>query len=480
MNSTTTPSLKPSNRNAIVIVFIIGAFVAILNQTLLITALPHIMRSFNITANKAQWLTTAFMLTNGIFIPITAFLIERYSTRSLFIFSMGIFAVGTLVAALSPNFSILLIARILQAVGAGALMPLMQTVFLVIFPKEKRGAAMGMIGLVISFAPAIGPTLSGWIVDSFSWNYLFYIILPIAIIDLVVALFILKNVTEPKEANLDILSVILSVVGFGGILYGFSTAGSDGWTDRWVIGTIVVGAVSLGLFVLRQLKIDSPILEFRVFKNRTFAVTTALSMIIFALMMGIETILPLYTQTMRGISALHSGLILLPGAIIMAGMSPVVGIIFDKIGSKLLAIIGLTIITITTFILSYLKLDTSITFIVIVYAVRMAGVSMVMMPLITAGINALPNKFIAHATVMNNTFRQVGGSIGTAVLITVMSNVAKNGKYTNPINAQIAGMNSAFIIAAIVSLLALLLVFLLKSDKKTTENEEVLQEVNEG
>lgn len=475
-----TKSLKASNRNAIVIVFIIGTFVTILNQTLLVTALPHIMRSFNITADKAQWLTTAFMLTNGIFIPITAFLIERYSTRALFIFSMGIFAVGTLVAALSPNFSILLIARILQAVGAGALMPLMQTVFLVIFPKEKRGAAMGMIGLVISFAPAIGPTLSGWIVDSFSWNYLFYIILPIAVIDLVVALFILKNVTEPKEANLDILSVILSVLGFGGILYGFSTAGSDGWTDPWVIGTIVVGAVSLVLFVIRQLKIDSPILEFRVFKNRTFALTTVLSMLIFALMMAIETMLPLYTQNMRGISALHSGLMLLPGAIVMAGMSPIAGIIFDKIGSKLLAIIGLTIITITTFLLSYLKLDTSITFIVIVYAVRMAGVSMVMMPLITAGINALPNKLIAHATAMNNTFRQVGGSIGTAVLITVMSNVAKSGKYTNPLNAQIAGMNSAFIIAAVVSLLALLLVFLLKSDKNTTENEEVLQEVKEG
>ena len=175
MNNTT--SLKPSNRTAIVLVFIIGAFVTILNQTLLVTALPHIMRSFNITADKAQWLTTAFMLVNGIFIPITAFLIERYSTRALFVFSMGIFSVGTLIAAVSPNFTTLLIARILQAVGAGAMMPLMQTVFIIIFPKEKRGAAMGMVGLVISFAPAIGPTLSGWIIDSFSWNYLFYICL---------------------------------------------------------------------------------------------------------------------------------------------------------------------------------------------------------------------------------------------------------------------------------------------------------------
>lgn len=475
-----TTSLKPSNRNAIVIVFIIGAFVAVLNQTLLVTALPHIMRSFNITADKAQWLTTAFMLVNGIFIPITAFLIERYSTRALFVFSMGIFAVGTLIAALAPNFSILLIARILQAVGAGALMPLMQTVFLVIFPKEKRGAAMGMIGLVISFAPAIGPTLSGWIVDQFSWNHLFYIILPIAVIDLIVALFILKNVTEQKEANLDIFSVILSVVGFGGILYGFSTAGSAGWTDTSVITTIVVGAISLVLFVWRQLKIDSPLLEFKIFKNRIFTLTTMLGMIVFALMMAIETILPIYTQNIRGISAFHSGLMLLPGAIVMAIMSPVAGIIFDKIGSKLLAIIGLMIITITTFLFSSLNLDTSIMFIVIVYAVRMAGVSMILMPLTTAGINALPNKFIAHATAMNNTFRQVGASIGTAVLITIMSNAGKNGGYSNPLDAQIAGMDSAFIIAAVLSFVGLLLVFLLKSDEKKIEDKEVFQEVKEG
>ncbi|AJA47182.1 drug resistance transporter, EmrB/QacA subfamily [Clostridium pasteurianum DSM 525 = ATCC 6013] len=475
-----TTSLKVTNRNAIVIVFIIGAFVTILNQTLLVTALPHIMRSFNITADKVQWLTTAFMLVNGIFIPVTAFLIEKYSTRTLFMSFMGIFVIGTLVAALAPNFSVLLIARILQAVGAGGIMPLMQTVFLVIFPKEKRGTAMGMMGLVIAFAPAIGPTLSGWIVDRFSWHYLFYIILPIAIIDVIIAIFILKNVTEQRKIKLDILSVILSSLGFGGILYGFSTAGSNGWSDKWVIAAILVGLISMLLFVLRQLKQERPLLELRVFKNRTFTITTILGMISFASMMGLETILPMYTQNLRNITAFHSGLMLLPGAIVMGAMSPITGVIFDKIGAKLIGIIGFLILTVTTFFFAFLDLNTSLTFIIIVYAIRMAGISMVMMPLITAGINALPSNLIAHATAVNNTFRQVAASIGTAVLITVMTNAAKNSASKNPLNAMVTGMDAAFLGAAILACAGLVLIFALKQENKNKEAKEVVEEIKVG
>ncbi|UZW15344.1 MDR family MFS transporter [Clostridium pasteurianum] len=475
-----TTSLKVTNRNAIVIVFIIGAFVTILNQTLLVTALPHIMRSFNITADKVQWLTTAFMLVNGIFIPVTAFLIEKYSTRTLFMSFMGIFVIGTLVAALAPNFSVLLIARILQAVGAGGIMPLMQTVFLVIFPKEKRGTAMGMMGLVIAFAPAIGPTLSGWIVDRFSWHYLFYIILPIAIIDVIIAIFILKNVTEQRKIKLDILSVILSSLGFGGILYGFSTAGSNGWSDKWVIAAILVGLISMLLFVLRQLKQERPLLELRVFKNRTFTITTILGMISFASMMGLETILPMYTQNLRNITAFHSGLMLLPGAIVMGAMSPITGVIFDKIGAKIIGIIGFLILTVTTFFFAFLDLNTSLTFIIIVYAIRMAGISMVMMPLITAGINALPSNLIAHATAVNNTFRQVAASIGTAVLITVMTNAAKNSTSKNPLNAMVTGMDAAFLGAAILACVGLVLIFALKQENKNKEVKDAVEEIKVG
>ncbi|MCJ8221733.1 MDR family MFS transporter [Bacillus paralicheniformis] len=450
------------NRNIIVGLLIAGAFIAILNQTLLVTALPHIMADLNIDATKAQWLTTAFMLTNGILIPITAFLIEKFSSRALVIAAMSIFVAGTVVGAVAPNFPVLLAARIIQAAGAGIMMPLMQTIFLTIFPVEKRGAAMGMVGLVIAFAPAIGPTLSGWIVDSFTWRYLFYIILPIALIDLVLVILLMKNVTKLRETSVDILSIILSSLGFGGLLYGFSNAGSEGWGSNTVLISFAVGAVALFFFISRQFRIKRPILEFRVFQSWTFTITTLLGMIVFALMIGTETILPLYTQNVRDVTAFDSGLMLLPGAIAMGIMSPIIGRIFDKIGGKGLAIIGFAILLLTSIPFADLQMDTSLTFIIVIYTLRMMGTSMIMMPLTTAGINALPMHLIPHGTAMNNTMRQIGGSIGTAVLISVMSNSAKNAAASNPLNALIHGMNSAFIVAAVLALIGFILSFTLK------------------
>ncbi len=286
----------PYNRSVIVGILLAGAFVAILNQTLLITAPPHIMNDFNIDANKAQWLTTSFMLTNGILIPITAFLIEKFTSRTLLISAMSIFTAGTIVGAFAPNFPVLLTARIIQAAGAGIISPLMQTVFLTIFPMEKRGRAMGMVGLVISFAPAIGPTLSGWAVEAFSWRSLFYIIFPIAVIDLLLAIILMKNVTTLRETQIDILSVVLSTLGFGGLLYGFSSAGSSGWTSAEVLTSLLVGAVALIFFIARQMKLKKPMLEFRVFSFGIFSLTTLLGTLVFASLIGTETILPLYTQ----------------------------------------------------------------------------------------------------------------------------------------------------------------------------------------
>src|SRR5699024_6550051 len=215
-------TMQPYNKTLMAALLLAGSFIAILNQTLMITAIPPIMDEMNISANTAQWLTTVFMLVNGVMIPITAFLIERFTTRQLFMTAMSVFTVGTIVGGLAPNFIILLVGRIIQSAGAGIMLPLMQTVFLLIFPVNKRGAAMGYIGLVISFAPAIGPTLSGWVTAHYSWSFLFLLILPLAILIIFIAYFILRNVTELTYPKLDIPSIILSSVGFGGLLFGFS------------------------------------------------------------------------------------------------------------------------------------------------------------------------------------------------------------------------------------------------------------------
>lgn len=455
-------STETFNKFPLLFVLISGAFAAILNQTLLATALPHIMKDLHLEASTAQWLTSIFMLVNGVMIPITAFLIERFTTRSLFLTAMGLFAAGTLICAIAPNFGILMVGRIVQASGAGIIMPLMQTILFLIYPVEKRGSAMGMFGLVISFAPAIGPTLSGWLVDQFPWRSLFYVILPIVIIDLIVAYFILVNVTKQTFPKVDILSIILSSLGFGGLLYGFSTAGTTGWESLQVVAAMIIGSISLTFFILRQFKLKQPILEFRVFKIRLFTITTALGMVVFIAMIGGATVLPILMQNMLGFTAFESGLMLLPGALIMGFMNPITGRIFDKFGAKWLAVTGLILISVTTFMFTNLTPQTTFTYLAVVNAVRMLGVAMVMMPVTTAGLNQLPNHLIPHGTAMNNTMRQVSGAVGTALLVTVMTTAALPDR---GVEGLIHGVNISFIVAGISALIGLFLAFFVK-DKK--------------
>ncbi|MCA1010352.1 DHA2 family efflux MFS transporter permease subunit [Halobacillus halophilus] len=469
---------QPINRIAIVSVLLVSAFVAVLNQTLLNTALPNIMDSLNVSASTSQWLMTGFMLVNGVMIPITAFLIGKFTTRRLFFTAMTLFTIGTVVAALAPNFPVLLSGRLIQASGAGIMMPLMQTVMLMIFPIEKRGTVMGMAGLVIAFGPAIGPTLSGYLVEEYSWRVPFMVIIPIAIAALVFGAFALKNVTKQTNPKIDILSIILSTFGFGGLLYGLSSAGNDGWDSANVYVAVIIGVISLTSFILRQFRLDKPILEFRVFGNKIYALAAVISMVVMMSMLGAELLIPIYMQTMRGFTAFESGLLLLPGAIVMGVMSPITGRIFDKVGARWLAIVGLSIIAVTTFELSTLTATTTYTFILVMYAIRMMGIAMVMMPVSTAGLNQLSTEWIPHGTAMNNTLRTIAGSIGTALLVTVMMNASKDyvpssGETRQQImsNAMIHGINVAFMVATIIAILGIVLSFFIKGKPKPSQDE---------
>ncbi|HET7580193.1 MAG TPA: MDR family MFS transporter [Bacillales bacterium] len=468
----TSPDRQPVNKRLIAGLLLAGAFIAILNQTLMITAIPPIMHQMHITANTAQWLTTVFMLVNGVMIPVSAFLIERFSTRKLFISAMSIFAVGTVICALAPDFKILLLGRIVQSSGAGIMLPLMQTVFLLIFPVEKRGAAMGMIGLVISFAPAIGPALSGWITQHYSWRILFLIILPISLADIALAYIAMKNVTKLTYPKVDVFSIILSSFGFGGLLYGFSCAGNYGWGSTSTVISLSVGAVALILFITRQLRIHHPMLEFRVFQYKVFSLVTFIGMIVFMGLIGGETLIPLYLQNVRGFSAMVSGLVILPGALVTGIMSPITGRIFDKIGARWLAIVGLAIFGLASLPFCGLTPSTSFTFLTVMYAVRLFGMAMVMMPVTTAGLNQLPKRLIPHGAAMNNTMRQVAASIGTAILVTVMTNTAaaaQQGQTTD--HPKIYGINVAFAVTAILVLIAWITSFFIKKTYPPEEEE---------
>lgn len=468
MENTQTFDLKKNI--PLLAVLLSGAFITILNQTLLATAMPPIMKDLNVSESTVQWLQSIFMLVNGIMIPITAFLIGKFTTRRLFITAMSIFAFGTLIAAISPNFEVLLLGRVFQGAGAGIMMPLLQTIMFLLFPAEQRGKAMGLYGLVIAFGPAIGPTLSGYLVDHFTWKSVFYVVLPIAVIIIIAAFFLLKNVTELTNPKMDSLSIVLSTLGFGGLLYGFSIAGNTGWLHLNVGITLIVGAISLLLFIQRQLKLDEPILEFRVFKYTVFTLATGLGMIVFASMIAATVILPIFMQNLLGFNAFHSGLMLLPGAIVMGIMNPVGGALFDKYGAKWLLRTGFIILTVTTFMFANLSEETTFAYLAVMNAIRILGIALVMMPSTTLGLNQLPTHLIAHGTAMNNTFRQIAGAIGTAVLVAITVTAAIDD---GSVAGAIHGVNVAFHVAGYIAFFGLLLSFAIKEAKTNESSKEM-------
>ncbi|WP_283621149.1 MDR family MFS transporter [Limosilactobacillus avium] len=459
-----------------VLVLLIGAFCTILNQTILSTAFPALMKAFDISTSTVQWLTTGFLMVNGIMIPISAYLSSRFNTKRLFIIAMTVFEIGTILSWLAPSFAALLTGRLIQAVGVGINMPLMQNIMLTIYPPEKRGAAMGINGLVIGLAPAIGPTLSGWVIDNYSWRWLFGMIVPIAALVIIASFVLVKNVIPNRRPKLDWLSVIISTLGFGNMLYGFSSVGDKGWTDPVVLATIVIGAILVVFLVLRQNKLDEPFLEFKVFKSGEFTLATILSSIVMMAMVGVELVIPLYLQIIHGMSAFHSGLTLLFGALFMGIMSPITGNLFDRHGAKRLAVTGMFILTVGTLPFAFITRDTPTIYIVFLYAVRMFGISMVMMPVTTAGMNSLPFNLISHGTAVNNTLRQVATSVGTAIMISVLTNVTKNNQpghallKASPLqyksqmfDATLMGYHAAFWFAIIFSILGLILTFFVTS-----------------
>lgn len=472
----------------VIAILFTGAFVAIFTQTLLNVALPSIMADLNIeNASTVQWLITGYMLVNGILIPASAYFIQRYSNRSIFIVAMSLFSLGTLIAAVSPTFGILLAGRMIQASGSALMMPLLMNVMLAAFPVEKRGSAMGFFGLVMVVAPAIGPTLSGFIVEHYSWRVLFWIVLPIALTSLLLGAVKLKNLTfQDREISLDKASVILSSIGFGGILYGFSSAGSMGWEHPAVYGTISIGMVALAIFVWRQLKLDKPLLQVRIYKYPMFALSSVISIALAMSMFSGMILMPIYVQTIKGISPIQSGLLMLPGALLMGIMSPITGRLFDRFGAKVLAVPGLAIVVITTFLFSQLSMDTSFLQIMSIYTFRMFGISMVMMPVMTNGLNTLPIKSYPHGTAINNTLQQVSGAIGSAFLITLMNmrtestarNLAASGAAPESImnSALLEGIDYAFEISTFIAIAALLMALFIRKPIRPvaeTEKEEV-------
>ncbi|MCW9131719.1 DHA2 family efflux MFS transporter permease subunit [Bacillus paramycoides] len=409
------------NVKAVVAVLILGMFVSILNQTIINVALPPLMNEFNVSTSTAQWLITGFMLVNGILVPISAFLVSRFTYRKLFVAAMLFFTVGSIICATSGNFTMMMTGRIIQAVGAGILMPVGMNIFMTLFPPNKRGAAMGLLGVAMILAPAIGPTVTGWVIENYSWNLMFYGMFVVGLIITFLSLKFFTLAQPVSKTKLDVFGVISSSIGLGSLLYGFSEAGNNGWTSAEVVITLIIGVIGLAVFIWRELTTDNKMLDLQVFKYPVFTFTLVINAIVTMALFGGMLLLPVYLQNIRGFTPMESGLLLLPGSLIMGIMGPVAGKLFDKYGIRPLAIVGLAITTFATYKFTTLSMDTPYSVIMTDYIIRSIGMSFIMMPIMTAGMNALPMKLISHGTATQNTSRQVAGSIGTAILITLMT-----------------------------------------------------------
>ncbi|PTF03533.1 MFS transporter [Staphylococcus devriesei] len=492
---------KNITRGKILTAMLFGMFIAILNQTLLNVALPKINTEFNISASTGQWLMTGFMLVNGILIPISAFLFNKYSYRRLFIIALVLFTIGSLVCAISNNFPMMMGGRVLQAIGAGVLMPLGSNVIVTIFPPEKRGVAMGTMGIAMILAPAIGPTLSGYIVQNYHWNVMFYGMFALGVVAIIFGNFWFRLYQKTTNPKADYQGIVYSTIGFGALLYGFSEAGNKGWGSFEIVTMFIIGVVFIAAFVIRELTMRVPMLNLEVLKSSTFTLTTIINMVVMMSLFGGMILLPIYLQNLRGFSALDSGLLLLPGSLVMGVLGPITGKLLDTIGLKPLALFGIAIMAYGTWELTKLNMDTPYFHIMGIYVVRSFGMAFVMMPLMTAAINALPPRLISHGNAFLNTMRQLAGSIGTAILVTVMTTQTTNHvaafandldktnpviqdsvrqmaaeyggqsgalqvimKYVNQL-ATIQGINDAFWIATGLAVLALILSLFLKGKK---------------
>ncbi|WP_318614563.1 MDR family MFS transporter [Sporosarcina sp. YIM B06819] len=457
-------------RVKIISAFLIATFIGLFNETALNMAFVQLIADFSSDAPTIQWLTTGYLLTLGVLVPISAILMQRFTTRQLFIASLVFSIVGTVISAISPTFIILLLGRIIQAAGTAIILPVMMQVVLLVYPINKRGAAMGKIGLVIIFAPAIGPTIAGLVIDQLSWHYIFWFSLPFLVFSLLFGLRFIQNVSEVKPMKFDILSILLSTIGFGSIVYGFSISGKLGtFMTTEVLVSIGIGLLALVLFGFRQMKMEQPMLNLRVFTFRMYNMGLAIIVICMMMILSTMVLLPIYLQNILLITPVIAGLALFPGGVINAFMSVVAGNMFDRFGPRVMVPGGLFMSMVALFALRTIDGTTSIYFIITFHIIMFVGITLTMMPAQTNGLNQLPKQLYPDGTAIMNTLQQVAGAIGTAVAITIMAistanYVNENGdSVAAQLEGAIQGVQNSITFGLVIAIIGFVLSLLLRN-----------------
>ncbi|MEI3847052.1 MULTISPECIES: MDR family MFS transporter [unclassified Microbacterium] len=471
--TSSTPSLIPRRDMAVIWVLLAAAFVAILNETTMNMAIPHLIDDLQITPLAAQWVTSAFMLTMAVVIPTTGFLLRRFTTRQMFLGALTLFSAGTLLAALAVGFPMLLGARIVQASGTAIMMPLLMTTMMNLVPPSSRGRMMGRVSIVMSLAPAIGPTMSGFLLDHFSWRSIFVVVLPIALVAMAIGWRWLTNVGERTDAPIDVLSIVLSAFGFGGLVFGLSQIGAlagGGGSSVPMVLSLVVGVIGLALFLWRQIVLqrkDDALLDLRVFASRDFTLSMVQMFLLSLAFFGTITVIPLFLQKALSLDTTQAGLVVLPGALAMGLLGPVIGRIYDARGTKVLLIPGSILATATLWYFTTLTPSTSVWLVLIAQTLLSVGLALSFTPLFTAALASLTPKFYSYGSAVIGTVQQVAGAAGIAVMIAVFTLVVNaHGGTENPA-AVAAGSQLAFIIGAVIATVTIVGAFIIRKPADT-------------
>lgn len=460
---------------------LVSAFVVILNETVIGVALPKIMDDLSINAATGQWLSTAFMLTLAIVIPLSGWILQRFPTRVVFLAAMTLFSIGTLVAATAAGFGVLLAGRVVQATGTGVMMPLLMTTVMSLVPPHERGRMMGNISIVMSMAPAIGPVVAGGVLSVLPWRWVFWLVLPISIIALVLGAALVRNVGENRRAPLDVLSVVLAGVGFGGLVYGLSSLGEAAQgavpVQPWI--PIAVGAVALAAFCIRQVVLarsDRALMDLSTFRSRGFAVGVAVMAVMMATLFGVIILLPIFAQDALHFTPLLTGTILLPGGLLMGLAGPVVGRLYDRVGPRPLILPGIALVFVASAgMAATFSAQTPWWLVMAGHIVLSAGLALTFTPLFSASLGSTAPHLYPHGSAIIGTVQQLAGALGTGLAIVVYTVVGRASAQAGATaeGALSDGVRAAFGVTAPAALIALVLALWMRRPAEEEEQEPV-------
>lgn len=449
--------ISDRKRMLIFVNIVISCIASSMLATALTTALPPIIKDLSISVTTGQWLTSGYSLAMAITMPLTAFLIDRFPTKRLYCVAIVIFLAGLLISAVSVNFPMMMMGRLVQAAGNGMMSSMAQVIILTIFPPEKKGTAMGWYGLSVGAAPVVAPTIAGMMIDVVGWRMIFIAAFVIMIIALVYAMIVFEDVLKTVRTKFDTLSFVLSAFAFGGITLGIGNIGSCSFTDIQVWLVLVIGIAAAAVFAKRQLGMEKPFLELRILGNREYAVSVLGSMMLYFILMGSSILIPLYVQQTMGLSATISGLVMLPGSLVSAVISPFAGSLYDKVGMRILFIVGSICMMISNLLMGFIDMDTSVWAASGFNVIRSISIACLMMPLVTWGANHVKPEMTAHATALLTSLRTIAGAIGTAVFVAIMTVVSDSSVEKYGENASMHGVNVAFFAMAAASLVMVII-----------------------